>query len=291
MPSVYVPEDWRDYELLDTGEGAKLERWGQLTTVRPDPRVIWKRTLPANVWNKADGQFEIDKDGTDKGWNFKTDPPNPWQVSYGQIKFNLKPTVFKHVGVFPEQAVNWKWLAETIRQRSNSANLKILNLFAYTGGATMACALAGAHVTHVDSSRPAMMWASENSRLAQTEKRIRWIQDDAIKFVKREIRRGVKYDGVIMDPPRFGRGTKGEVWKLLSDLPELVDCSRQVLVDAPLLFLINAYTTDVSCLVLSYLLADVFGKSGSIDSGELGLQETASGKVLPAGIFSRWKAV
>jgi 23S rRNA (cytosine1962-C5)-methyltransferase len=203
----------------------------------------------------------------------------------------LKPTIFKHVGVFPEQAINWEWINETITQKKRPETLKILNLFAYTGGATLAAALAGAHVTHVDSSRPTMMWASQNAKLSLIKKeQIRWIQDDAVKFVKREIRRGVKYDGIIMDPPRFGRGAKGEVWKLLSDLPELIKDCGQILAESPTLFLVNAYTADASSLVLRYLLEEAFANQASgVESGELGLKETASGKTLPAGIFARWR--
>lgn len=291
MINLLTPDDWRDYELLDSGNLTKLERWGQFITIRPDPRAIWKRSLEKNEWNKADGIFEVsESDESEGGWKFKTQPPSPWQIGYEGIKFGLRPTNFKHVGVFPEQAVNWNWMAKTIKQERKTREQKILNLFAYTGGATMAAALAGAHVTHVDSSRPSMMWASENAKLANIEKqRIRWIQDDAAKFVQREIRRGVQYDGIIMDPPRFGRGTKGEVWKLLSDLPELVRGCKSLLTSDPSLFLINAYTADTSSLVLNHLLTDLFGEAGNIESGEIGLKETASGKILPAGIFARWK--
>jgi 23S rRNA (cytosine1962-C5)-methyltransferase len=288
MLTVQTPDQWRDYELLDSGGEAKLERWGQFLTIRPDPRAIWTKTMSATEWNKADGVFEAGEEGG--VWKYKNNPPEPWQISYKSMRFDLKPTIFKHVGLFPEQAVNWEWIQEAIQQKKSSKVLKILNLFAYTGGATLAAATVGAHVTHVDSSRPAMMWASQNAKLSSVGKdQVRWIQDDAIKFVKREIRRGIKYDGIIMDPPRFGRGTKGEVWKLLSDLPELVNDCKQILDSSPTLFLINAYTADVSSLVLQYLLEGVFPNSQKVESGELGLRETASGKVLPAGIFSRWK--
>jgi 23S rRNA (cytosine1962-C5)-methyltransferase len=285
MINLLVADGWRDYELLDSGEGKKLERWGQYLTSRPDPRVIWRRSDP-KIWENVGGVF-------DEEWVFKTPPPEPWQISYEQIKFALKPTEFKHTGVFPEQAVNWQWIEERIKRyeiRDTSKDIKILNLFAYTGGATIAAALAGAQVTHVDASRPAMMWASENAKLSSVPKdRIRWIQDDVLKFVKREIKRGMKYDGIIMDPPRFGRGMKGEVWKLLDDLPELVEVCRQIMSPTPLFWLINAYTADMSSLVLHHLLVDMVKDWGKeVESGELGLKESAGGRILPAGIFARW---
>jgi 23S rRNA (cytosine1962-C5)-methyltransferase len=221
-------------------------------------------------------------------WEFRTRPPEPWQVTYENLRFNLKPTDFRHVGLFPEQAVNWKWIQETT---AAVPNCKVLNLFAYTGGATLAATKTGAHVTHVDSSRPAMMWASENAKLTKIPKdRIRWIQEDAMKFVSREIRRGVRYDGVIMDPPRFGRGNSGEVWKLIEDLPELLAACRKVMSDNPRFILINAYTADMSSLAIRYLLRDMtVGWDGEIESGEIGLKQTSGDKVLPAGIMARWK--
>ena len=283
MINLLIAEGWRDYELLDTGDGNKLERWGQIITIRPDPRVIWQKSDP-KIWKQAQGIFTGE-------WDFKIVPPHPWQISYDKIRFVLKPTEFKHTGVFPEKAVNWEWIASQIlNSKSEAPNLKILNLFAYTGGATMAAALAGAQVTHVDASRPSMMWASENAKLSNIPKdRIRWIQDDVLKFVNREIKRGVKYDGIIMDPPRFGRGMKGEVWKLLEDLPVLVAACKQILADNPLFWLINAYTADMSSLVLSNLLSGmVIDLGGITEAGELGLKESISGRILPAGIFARW---
>jgi len=278
MIKILIAEEWRDYELLDSGEGQKLERWAQYLTIRPEPRAIWKKSQP-EMWKDAGGIF------IENEWKFDIIPPNPWIVKCGRLSFRLKPTEFKHTGVFPEQQVNWKWIEERTKNE-----IKILNLFAYTGGATIAAALAGGQVTHVDASRPAMMWASENAKLSGvTRDRIRWIQEDVLKFVKRENKRGAKYDGIIMDPPRFGRGMKGEVWKLLEDLPELVAACRQILSPTPLFILINAYTADMSSLVLRYLLEDMLkGQEGQIESGELGLKETASGKILPAGIFARW---
>jgi 23S rRNA (cytosine1962-C5)-methyltransferase len=286
MVTLLIADGWRDYELLDSGDGKKLERWGQYLTIRPEPRAIWNKANQDN-WEAASAVYE------GEAWKFNSDLPKVWTVAYGQIKFLLKPTEFRHVGVFPEQAVNWQWLASQITNHKSQIPIKVLNLFAYTGGATIAAALAGAHITHVDASRPAMMWASENAKLSGVpQDRIRWIQDDVNKFVNREIRRGVKYDGIIMDPPRFGRGMKGEVWKLLDDLPELVTACKQILSPTPLFMLINAYTADMSSLVLKYLLEDmVRDLGGETESGELGLKESASGKILPAGIFARWKTV
>jgi len=276
---VLVPEEWRDYELIDSGEGEKLERFGQYIMARPDPRAIWNKK-DLSLWKTADAVF------ADEKWTFRNQPPEIWPVSYRKIKFMLKPTDFKHVGIFPEQAVNWDWITEQIT-RNKSQETKILNLFAYTGGATMAAALAGAQVTHVDASRPAMMWASENSTLSGISKdRIRWIQDDVMKFVQREIRRGAKYDGIIMDPPRFGRGVAGEIWKLEEHLPKLVWAVRQILSDTPLFWLINGYTADLSRLAIGNLLEDAMKQE--VESGELGLKQSAGGRILPAGIWARW---
>jgi len=291
MSDLLVTEDWRDYELIDSGEGVKLERWGQYLTVRPEPRAIWRKTTPV-LWKEADAIFMQKEDEGE--WQYKEHPPEDWQIGYNGLRFKLRPTNFRHVGIFPEQAINWKWIAKQITDKNEGAdnrNIKILNLFAYTGGATMAAASAGAHVTHVDASRPAMMWASENAKLTHIPTDgIRWIQDDALKFVLRENRRGVKYDGIIMDPPRFGRGARGEIWKLADNLPELVSACKQILSSQPIFFLINAYTADLSHLAIKYLLKDVMGSlNGKIESGEVGMVETESKKILPAGIVARWE--
>ena len=268
---MVCPDGWRDYELLDTGEGMKLERWGQYTIARPDPRIIWKKG-DSEMWKNADAVFE------NENWKFRTEPPQDWVISYDRLKFKLRPTDFKHTGVFPEQAVNWQWLGQ---QHAKS----VLNLFAYTGGATMAAALTGAQVTHVDSSKPAMMWAGENAQLTGVKDKIRWIQDDAVKFVKREIKRGTKYDGIMMDPPRFGRGASGEVWKFEEGISKLAWECKELLSPTPQFFLINAYTADLSSVALGNLLAGVMGKE--VEFGELGLKETSKGRILPAGIFAR----
>ena len=262
---MMCPDGWRDYELLDTGDGMKLEKWGNSIVSRREPRVIWRKGNP-DIWeNQGDLAEQV--------------------ISYKELKFKLKQTTFGHTGVFPEQAVNWQWIASQISSHKSQIP-KILNLFAYTGGATMAAALAGAQVTHVDSSKPAMMWAGENAVLTGVKDKIRWIQDDAVKFVKREIKRGTKYDGIIMDPPRFGRGASGEVWKFEDGISKLAWECKELLSPTPQFFLINAYTADLSSVALGNLLADVMGKE--VEFGELGIKESSKGRILPAGIFARW---
>lgn len=274
---MIVADKWQDYELLDTGDGMKLERWNQYIMARPDPRIIWSKGDPT-LWDKADAAFTDDK------WIFNSPPPQSWIISYKQLKFKLRPTDFKHTGVFPEQAVNWDWIGQGRKEKCS-----VLNLFAYTGGATMAATLAGAQVTHVDSSKPAITWARENAEITGIGKdKIRWIPEDALKFVKREINRGTIYDGIIMDPPRFGRGASGEVWKLEEDLPKLVWECKKLLSPTPVFFLINAYTADLSSTALGNLLSGVLEKE--VEHGELGLKETSQGRLLPAGIFARWSA-
>ena len=255
---IFTPSDWQDYELVDTGDGEKLERWGKSIVARPEPRIIWEKGNP-DVW-KIKGELAEQI------------------IGYKKLKFRVKKTKFGHTGVFPEQAVNWDWIPGAE---------KILNLFAYTGGATLAAALAGAHVTHVDASRPAMSWAAENAKLSGVSN-IRWICDDVMKFVNREIRRGTKYDGIMMDPPRFGRGASGEVWKIENHLPKLVKACAQLLSPTPTFFLINAYTADLSHTAIGNLLSGVLEKE--VESGELGLKESSAGRILPAGIFARWKS-
>ncbi len=269
---MYVANDWQNYELLDTGDGEKLERWGMYVMARPDPRIIWPKDNPG-LWKKADAIF------ADEKWIFNSPPPQNWIISYKQLKFKLRPTDFKHTGVFPEQAVNWDWLPRAE---------KVLNLFAYTGAATMAAALAGAQVTHVDSSKPAITWARENAALSGIPSdKIRWIPEDALKFVHREVKRGTVYNGIIMDPPRFGRGASGEVWKLEEDLPKLVKEAVKLLSPAPTFFLINAYTADLSSTAIGNLLSSMLRKEA--EHGELGLKETSLGRILPAGVFARWR--
>lgn len=285
--AIVGPSEWTDYELIDTGDGMKLERFGTYTIIRPDPRILWKKSAP-DIWSNACAEFirSTDKDGS---WNIVKPPPDPWRISYENLVFTLRPTEFKHTGIFPEQAVNWDFLKKTLTGKHTS----VLNLFGYTGGATLAAASSGAKVTHVDSVKSTIDWASENARASGLSgKPIRWIHEDAIKFVQREIRRGNSYDCIIMDPPRFGRGTQGEVWKLEKDLPSLLAMCRQLLSKTPECIIINAYTADLSSLALinaceSYMFPD-FGKR---DFGELTLIESAGKRNLPCGIVARWSNV
>lgn len=252
---IEFPIDWIDYELIDSGDGMKLERFGKYTIARTDPRAIW----------------------TPRTQNWSSDtPPAKWNISYNHLTFILKPTQFKHVGIFPEQVVNWNWLKTIIDNKP----LKILNLFAYTGGATMAAAAAGAQVTHVDAAGSAIDWAHENVRASNlSDKPIRWIEEDAMKFILREAKRGNSYDGIIMDPPRFGRGTKGEVWKLEDDLPKLLSACKNILSTNPAFILLNAYTADLSSIAIGNLLE-------THEFGELALRDSF-GTLLPSGIFAR----
>lgn len=281
---VFIPSGWSDWELIDSGGGEKLERYGDYIVSRPDPRVLWAKNNPA-PWEKADALF-IRTSSTEGNWHFRSQPPDPWHISWNTLTFTLRPTEFKHVGVFPEQATNWQWLNDTIHDRP----LTILNLFAYTGGSTLAAISAGATVTHVDAAKSAIDWAHANLTASHLpENRVRWILDDAIKFVLRESRRGNKYDGIIMDPPRFGRGTKGEVWKLEKDLPKLLSAAEQILAPDGFL-LVNTYTADISSVTLGNAVASVMKKRhGTLTSGELAAVESGSGRLLPNGIVARWR--
>jgi len=285
--AIEYPTDWTDYELLDTGDGEKLERFGSYTMVRPDPRTLWTKNLPDEQWSAAAATYKrLDpKSGL---WETKQSPPNPWVIRYRSLSFTLRPTEFKHVGVFPEQAVNWNWLMELIQGKP----LRILNLFAYTGGATMAAAAAGAQVTHVDAVKSAIDWANQNMHTSNIgDKQVRWIEEDAYKFVLREQRRGNTYDGIILDPPRFGRGSKGEVWKLSEDLPKLLTACAAILSRKPEFMLLNAYTADLSAIAFANMMGSVMEKhAGNVGYGELALKESASSRLLPNGIFVRWSS-
>lgn len=283
---IAYPSKLSDYELIDSGQGEKLETFAGYTIIRPDPRALWQKTLPQNIWDKADAAFQ--RTSSESGvWHIKKPAPIPWLFHYKESSFFLRPTDFKHVGIFPEQAFNWDWLGQTINGKSPS----VLNLFAYTGGATVVAARNGAHVTHVDSVKSTISWANENfQQNAIDPTRVRWIEDDAYKFVLREGKRGKTYDGVIMDPPRFGRGSHGEVWKLETDLPKLLAACQQILSPTPLFVLINAYTADISALVLKRLMEDLMKHhNGNISCGELTTQESSSDRLLPQGIFARWE--
>lgn len=277
-----ISDKWKDYELIDTSDGERLERWGDITLIRPDPQIIWKGG-DAPEWKTADARY-IRSDKGGGAWDYRTELPESWQICYGNLKFNVKPTGFKHTGLFPEQAVNWDYCSQLIKSASRPIN--VLNLFAYTGGATLACAAAGAKVCHCDAVKGMVEWARGNARLSGLEdKPIRWIVDDANKFIKREIKRGSRYDGVILDPPSYGRGTNGEMWKLEDCIFELMEEITALLSDKPIFVLLNSYTTGLSPSVMSYLLYTTIGKRFRIEvsSEEIGLLVKRTGMPIPAG--------
>lgn len=279
--------DWKDYEIIDTSNGEKLERWKDVVLIRPDPQVIWDTPKGAE-WKKANAHYIRSSSGGGK-WREFSMKKKEWAIEYKGLRFKISPTGFKHTGLFPEQAVNWDFMADKIEKAGRP--VKVLNLFAYTGGATMACAKAGAHVCHVDASKGMVSWARENAKLSGLEDRpIRWIVDDCIKFVEREIRRGNKYDGIIMDPPSYGRGPSGEVWKLEEKVYELVSLCSQLVSDNALFFLLNSYTTGLSPSVMEYLLGVTVAKAhgGKVSSSEIGLPVTKSGYTLPCGSTAIW---
>ena len=286
---MWTSDKWRDYELIDCGRGEKLERWGKYTLVRPDPQAIWNTPRENPLWRRHDARYA--RSSTGGGAWEKKELPERWTVGYGNLTFNIKPMNFKHTGLFPEQAANWDWAGEQIRKAGRPVS--VLNLFAYTGGASVACAAAGASVCHVDAAKGMVAWAKENAKSSGLEDApIRWIIDDCGKFVEREIRRGRRYDGVIMDPPSYGRGPSGEIWKLEENLYPFVELVAGVLSDAPLFFIINSYTTRLAPSVLTYLLESIVTKrhGGRTESGELGLPVTDTGLVLPCGATGRWRA-
>lgn len=288
---MFLADQWLDYEVLDCGGGEKLERWGDVYLRRPDPQAIWPVRDPA-LWRKAQAHYHR----SDKGggsWEFFTKLPDRWVMNYKNLRFYVRPTGFKHTGLFPEQATNWDWMTGLVSERvKQGREVRVLNLFAYTGGATLAAAAAGASVTHVDASKGMVAWAKENARSSGLEDApIRWLVDDCQKFVEREIRRGNHYDAIIMDPPSYGRGPKGEIWKIEDAIHPLVKLCTQILSDDPLFFLINSYTTGLQPAVLSYMLGTELRKfGGHVDSQEVGLPVTESGLVLPCGASGRWEA-
>ena len=284
---MWIADKWRDYELLDCGGGEKLERWDRQLLVRPDPQAIWETPRRNPAWKRADGRYLRSQTGGGH-WEKKA-LPESWKIAYGELTFQVKPMNFKHTGLFPEQAVNWDFAMEKIRNAGRP--IRVLNLFAYTGGATVACAKAGASVCHVDAAKGMVAWAKENARLSGLEEApIRWIVDDCAKFVEREIRRGRTYDAIIMDPPSYGRGPTGEVWKLEESLYPFVELCSRVLSDSPLFVLINSYTTGLAPSVLTYILEMVVSKKygGHTQSEEIGLPVTETGLVLPCGATGRW---
>ena len=281
---MFLCDQWLDYEVLDTGDGEKLERWKDVVLCRPDPQVIWPKANPA-LWEKTDARYIRSSSGGGE-WKIFRKLPDRWVLSLGSLKFYVRPTGFKHTGLFPEQAANWEFMAERI-QKANKRPM-ILNLFAYTGGATVACAAQGAHVTHVDAAKGMTQWAKENRDLSGIpENRTRFIIEDAKAFVARELRRGNRYDGILMDPPSYGRGPGGEVWKLENELYGLAELCAQVLSDTPVFYLINGYTTGFAASVLGNILTRCMGGTGTVDAGELALPVT-SGGVLPCGATARW---
>lgn len=283
-------ENWKDFEVLDASGGEKLERWGGYTLIRPDPQVIWS-TPKGREWQHANARYLRSSAGGGS-WDIRELPREEWVIAYGELRFKISPTGFKHTGLFPEQAVNWDFFRSKISGAGRP--VRVLNLFAYTGGATLACAAAGAEVCHVDASKGMVAWARENQRLSRLEdKPIRWIVDDCRKFVEREIRRGSLYDGVIMDPPSYGRGPGGEVWKLEDSVYQLVELTSRVLSKNPLFFGINSYTTGLSPSVMEYILGVTVGAchKGKLSSSEIGLPVKHSGFVLPCGATALWESV
>jgi len=280
---MLTPTNWQDYTLIDAGGGEKLERWGEIIVIRPDPQAIWPRTNPA-AWKDPHMYYHRSKSGGGH-WEILKPTPQSWDISYEELRFHIRPTGFKHMGLFPEQAVNWSWMMDMIKNANRP--IKVLNLFAYTGGATVACLAAGASVVHIDAAKGMNAWAKDNitlSGLADSPHRI--MADDVMKFVQRESRRGNSYDGIIMDPPVFGRGPKGELWKLEERLHELATATVGILSDAPLFMLINAYTAGLSPAVYGNTLR-LTTKGGHVDFGEIGIR-ALSDILLPCGMYARW---
>ena len=280
-----VANNWKDYELLEMKNGMKKERWGEYVLVRPDPQIIW--TSPSN-FNDYDAIYHRSNKGGGH-WEYKRKLKDNWQVRYKDLTFNIKPMGFKHTGLFPEQAVNWDYMIEKIRNANRS--IKVLNLFAYTGGATVACLYAGASVCHVDSSKGMVAWAKENVISSNLQDRpVRYIVDDVVKFVEREIRRGNKYDAIVMDPPSYGRGTNGEVWDIEKDLYNLVSLCSKLLSDKPLFFIINSYTSSLSSSILKTILKMTIKEKGTITDDEIALPLKSSDITLPCGVYARWES-
>ena len=285
-----VADRWKDYEIIATADGEKLERWGDVILIRPDPQIIWKTAKNHSLWKNANARYIRSNKGGGH-WEEYGGNKSDWTISYGDLKFFIRPTGFKHTGLFPEQAVNWDMCSDLIKNSGRTIN--VLNLFAYTGGATLACAAAGANVCHVDASKGMVSWARENAQLSGlSDKPIRWIIDDCEKFIAREIRRGRKYDAIIMDPPSYGRGPSGEIWKIEDQIHNFVNLCCQMLSDDPLFFVLNSYTTGLSPSVMEYILGVTVKKKfgGYISSDEIGLPVVEDGLCLPCGNTAIWKA-
>lgn len=293
---MWLADQWNDYEVIDCSKGEKLERWGDYLLVRPDPQVIWDTPKKETGWRKMNGHYHRSSKGGGE-WEF-FQLPKEWTIQYSlpinkKLTFHLKPFSFKHTGLFPEQAANWNWFSQLIADAvSKGRPVKVLNLFAYTGGATLAAAAAGASVTHVDASKGMVTWAKENAiSSGLKDAPIRWLVDDCVKFVEREIRRGNHYDAIIMDPPSYGRGPKGEIWKIEESVYPLIQLCSQILTDNPLFFLINSYTTGLQPAVLSYMISTVLGTAnGTVTASEIGLPVSSNGLVLPCGASGRYEA-
>ena len=297
---MWIANNWKDYEVIDTSAGEKLERWGKYILLRPDPQVIWNTPKTNPNWKKINAHYHRSQKGGGE-WEF-FDLPEQWAIHYNDLTFHLKPFSFKHTGLFPEQAANWDWFSALIREevsrrknQSGSNNyepVKVLNLFAYTGGATCAAAKAGANVTHVDASKGMVTWAKENATASGlSDAPIRWLVDDCVKFVEREIRRGNHYDAIIMDPPSYGRGPKGEIWKIEEKIHSFIALCEQILTEKPLFFLVNSYTTGLAPAVLTYMIStEIVSKHGGhVESQEIGLPVTQTGLILPCGAAGRWQ--
>ena len=284
-----LSDKWQDYCLIDTSDGERLARWGAVPLIRTAPQIIWKSSGAAPEWRPAHAKYNRSSSGGGS-WDYRRKLPESWQIKYGELTFMVKPTGFKHTGLFPEQAVNWDWFSGLIHEAGRP--VKVLNLFAYTGGATVSAAAAGAAVTHVDASKGMVGWAKENAAASGlADAPIRWLVDDCMKFVEREIRRGNKYDGIIMDPPSYGSGPKGEIWKIEDNIWDFVGLTAQLLSDDALFFLINSYTTGLQPAVLSYMMNSTLTKKfgGHVEAEEIGLPVTESGLVLPCGASGRWQ--
>lgn len=290
LPEIVLeyPTEWKDYTLLDSGDGTKLEQFGPYRLLRPEPEAVWKPALPGTEWKKADAIYKPSPEENGGHWVFRRDLPDQWQMNFGDLRFLAKLSGSRHVGVFPEQACQWDWLSELIR--SSKTTPKVLNLFGYTGLASLAAAYAGAQVTHVDASKKVVLWAKENQLLSGVDQSaIRWIVDDAVKFVQREARRDSLYDGIILDPPKFGRGPKGEVWEFYKLLPSLLQACREVLKPKPLFVQLTAYAVKASSITLLQAVSEVMKNNhGLTTAGEIGLQEKSAGRFLSTAIFARW---
>lgn len=285
---MWAADHWKDYEVIDTSKGEKLERWGKYILLRPDPQVLWDTPKKNPAWKHLNAHYHRSKKGGGE-WEF-FDLPEQWAIHYRDLTFHLKPFSFKHTGLFPEQAANWDWFSDLIKNANRP--VKVLNLFAYTGGATCAAAKAGASVTHVDASKGMVTWAKENAQASGlADAPIRWIVDDCVKFVEREIRRGNHYDAIIMDPPSYGRGPKGEIWKIEEKIHPFIALCEKLLSDDPLFFLVNSYTTGLAPAVLSYLISTevVTKHGGTVTSDEIGLPVSSNGLILPCGAAGRWQ--